>query len=86
MKSYGDTSFPLYLPPISKLLGVSPAPQQLSEPSRVSHETVMIRLRDHTWGPVMSVLQNFFLGIAGKIILPSPLRWQHMVLPLRSSE
>ena len=66
MKSYGDTSFPLYLPPISKLLGVSPAPQQLSEPSQVSHETVMIRLRDHTWGPVMSVLQNFFLGIAGK--------------------
>lgn len=72
LKNYGDTSFPLYLPHILKLPGVSPGPQQLSECSWASplsiasHETVPILLRDHTWGLVMSLLKNFFFGIAGK--------------------
>lgn len=62
LKSYGDTSIPLYLPPISKLHGVSPAPQQPSDPSLsiASHETFPILLRDHIWGSAKSVLQIFF--------------------------
>lgn len=58
----------MYLLPISKLHGVSPTPQQLSQdiPLSIAHETILILLRDHSRGPVMSVLQNFFFGAAGK--------------------
>lgn len=92
MKNCGDASFPLYLPPISKLLGVSVAPQQLSEPSqasplsKVSCETLLTLLRDHTWGPVMPLLQNFFFGIADKNYFALTLEMATYGFALRSSK
>lgn len=81
MKTYGDTFFPLYFPHILKLLGVSPAPQQLSEPSWArplsidSHETFLILLRDHTWALLYQCCQISFLIFQVKTVFPLPLTW-----------
>lgn len=68
MKSHGNLSFPLYLPPTSNPLGVSPDPPQLSEscPSALFTTSLEIFLNAPKGSYlVMSVLQNFF-DIAGK--------------------